>query len=271
MHPVRDSSLPLWSFQCFDPARLRVAVTTREGGRSTGRFASLNLGFHVGDTYDAVLGNRLLATRAFGVDLDQCVFAEQVAGTTTARVSPADRGRGARDRADAIAQADGLVTTEPGVVLALMAADCMLIVLHDPWAPALALVHAGWPGTVHGAIPAAVAALADCGAQPDRLIAAIAPTVPAETYQVGDDVASAAADAFGSRTGEVLRPDGTGRYLFDLVGAARMQLRAAGVDAAHIHDSGRTTGPGTPFYSHRFEGPTGRFAVLAELTGKAAA
>lgn len=250
---------------------VRVAVTTRSGGVSTGRFASLNIGFHVGDKYDDVLANRIRAAEAFGVDLDDCVFAEQVAGTRITRVSDADRGRGARDIADAIPRADGLVTTESGLVLALMAADCMLITLHDPAAPALALVHAGWPGTVNGAITAAVQAMQDCGARSDRIIAAIAPAVSGETYQVGDDVAEAARGAFGPRMSEVLRPDGTGRYVFDLVGAARIQLVDAGLAMTSIYASGQSTGPGTDFFSHRFEGPTGRFALFAQLTGKAAA
>lgn len=271
VHLVRDSPIPLWTFPCFDPAFLRVAVTTRDGGVSTGSFASLNLGFHVGDRYDDVLANRQSAAEAFGVGLDQCVFAEQVAGCRITHVGADDRGRGAHGLSDAIAQSDGLVTTEPGIVLSLMAADCMLIALHDPSAHVLGTVHSGWSGTVHGAIRAAIEALQECGAEPERIVAAIAPTVSAQMYQVGDDVADAARTEFGSRVTEVLRPGGTGRYFFDLVGAARLQLVAAGLAPSHIHDSGAATGPGTPFFSHRFEGPTGRFALFAELSGKAVA
>lgn len=263
--------MPLWRFDCFDESLLRVAVTTRTGGVSQGRFASLNLGFHVGDDPETVLSNRRRATAAFGALLDECVFAEQVAGTTVSRVGATDRGRGATARATAIPAADALLTTEPGVVLALMAADCMLLTLHDAEARVLALVHAGWPGTTAGIISAAVAAMHEAGADPARVIVAIAPAVSGETYQVGGDVAGAARAALGDRAADVLRPDGTGRYLFDLVGAARIQLADAGVAGGNIHDSGAVTGPGTPFYSHRFEGPTGRFAVLAQLPEEAAA
>jgi YfiH family protein len=166
---------------------------------------------------------------------------------------------------------DALITTDPGTVLAAMAADCMLITLVDPDGGVLALVHAGWPGTTAGIIPRAVAAMTERGADPGRVIAAIAPSVSGETYQVGDDVALAAHTALGERTDAVLRPDGTGRYLFDLPAAAHIQLTDAGITADRIHSSGAVTGPDTPYFSHRFEGPTGRFAVLAQLTGKAAA
>lgn len=263
--------MPLWTFGCFDPALVSVAVTTRDGGVSGGRFTSLNLGQHVGDDVDAVLANRGLVATALGIDLGCAVFAEQVAGTRVARVGAADRGRGALSRATAIPATDALVTTDSSVTLAVMAADCMMLVLHDPAAAVLAVVHAGWPGTTAGIIGRAVAEMADCGADPRRIVAAIGPAISAETYQVGDDVATAARAALGDRTESVLKPDGTGRYLFDLVGAARLQLTDAGLETGNVHAGGEVTGPGTPFYSHRFEGPTGRFATFARLRGGAAA
>ncbi len=271
MRSIASGPVPLYGWPAFDGVGVHVAVTTRTGGVSRGRFASLNLALHVADEDDAVLENRARAAEAFAAALDDCVFAEQIGGATVSRVGAADRGRGARDRESAIPATDALVTTDPGTVLAAMAADCMLITLVDPAARVLALVHAGWPGTTAGIIPKSVAAMGECGARPSRTIAAIAPAVSKETYQVGDDVAAAARAALGERTGEALRPDGTGRYLFDLPAAARIQLSSAGISPDRVHGSGAVTGPGTPFFSHRFEGPTGRFAVLARLTGEDAA
>jgi copper oxidase (laccase) domain-containing protein len=80
-------------------------------------------------------------------------------------------------------------------------------------------------------------------------------------------VVGPARSAFGDRVGEVLRPDpGNGeRWMFDLWAANRRQLLDAGVPAGQIQVAGMGTGPGTPFFSHRFEGPTGRFAAFARL------
>lgn len=270
MPPETATAPRLLPLPGLDGTGVRAVVSTRAGGVSTGPYGSLNLGLHVGDDDDAVLTNRHLVADALGVELGDVVFAEQVAGNRVTRVGPSDRGRGARDRMTAIPATDALVTTEPGLTLAMMAADCMLLVLHDSAAKVLAVVHAGWPGTTSGIIGRAVAAMADCGADPARIVAAIGPAVSAETYQVGEDVAAAARSALGERTASVLRPDGTGRYLFDLVGAARLQLADAGLAPGSVHALGQVTGPGTPFYSHRFEGPTGRFAVMAQLTGEAA-
>jgi YfiH family protein len=262
---VPGAAPPLLTWDCFDPAVVQVALSTRDGGVSTGSYASLNLGLHVGDADAAVLENRGRVASAMGVRLDDLVFAEQVHQPNVAVVDAAHRGRGARSAADALPATDAVVTTTPGVVLVVMIADCVPLVLHDPMAEVLACVHAGWGGTVRGVTPAAVRAMQELGSDPANIVVGIGPAISANTYQVGDDVAGAARTAFGDRLGEVLRPDGTGRYLFDLVGAARLQLTAAGVPVAQIHDSGLTTGPGTPFYSHRAERPCGRFAVLARL------
>jgi polyphenol oxidase len=64
---------------------------------------------------------------------------------------------------------------------------------------------------------------------------------------------------------EVVRPDGTGAWTFDLWQANLIQLTSAGVPAAQVQLAGLDTGPGTPFFSHRSEGPCGRFAVLARI------
>jgi len=263
--PIPDSPIDLLTWPCFDPALVQVALTTRVGGTSTGSFASLNLGLHVGDDEAAVLTNRSRVAAAMGVPLNDLVFCQQVHQRAVAVVGDEHRGRGTRSDRDALGATDALVTDTPGPVLVVMVADCVPIVLHDPGAGVLAVVHAGWAGTVRGVTPAAVRAMADLGADPARVVAGIGPAIAGSVYQVGDEVAVPARAAFGGRTEAVLRPDGTGRYLFDLVRAAEIQLTDAGLAPARIHPSGLETGPGTPFFSHRLEGPCGRFAVLARL------
>jgi len=256
---------PLLTWSCFDPSRVRVALTTRSGGVSTGRYASLNLGLHVGDSPGAVLENRTRVAGALRASLDELVFCQQVHRRAVTVVGAEHRGRGARSDADAIPETDALVTTDPGIALVVMVADCVPIVLHEPVAGVLAVVHAGWGGTVRGVTPAAVQTMLEHGSDPARIVAGIGPAIDGAIYQVGDDVADLARAAFDDAVGEVLRPDGSGRYLFDLVAGARIQLQGTGLSPTNIHASGLVTGPGTPFFSHRLEGPCGRFAVLARL------
>jgi YfiH family protein len=208
------------------------------------------------------LGNRARVLAALGWDAGAVVWARQVHGRDVAVVD------GPSAPPPETVEADALVTATPGVGLAIKIADCVPLVLYDPGAHLLGAVHAGWRGTALRVAEAAVAALASLGADPGRLVAGIGPCIAAHRYQVGAEVADAARDA---GLGDAVRPDGTGRWTFDLVAANRSVLADTGVPPAHVEAAGEGTGPGTPFYSHRAEAPCGRVALLARLHPEAAA
>jgi polyphenol oxidase len=263
----RRAGLDVLAWPSLDGQGVEACVTTRSGGVSTGPYASLNLGLHVGDDPTAVVENRRRAAAAIGCSLDDLVFARQVHGREVAVVTADDRGSGARGDAGAV-EADGLVTTSPEVGLAIMVADCVPLVLVDPGAGVLAVVHAGWRGTVARVAEAAVEAMAALGADPGAVLAGIGPAIPADRYQVGDEVAGAARACFAGDprgTDGVLRPDGTGRWTFDLWAANHRVLTAAGVPAEGIEVAAVGTGGDGPFFSDRAARPCGRFAVLVRL------
>jgi YfiH family protein len=287
------AGLPVLTWPALDPLPVEAIVTTRHGGVSAGGHATLNLSFAVGDEAANVRENRRRAAAALGADPADFVFAAQVHGSRAEVVSAADRGRGTLAAGDAVGPADALVTATPGTVLAILVADCVPIVLYDPAAHVLACVHAGWRGTVAHTARAALAAMRSLGTRPEDVIAGIGPSVAAGSYQVGEEVAAAARDAFGedavaaapgtsgervagaARDGSgqhaqaLLRPavsGGPGQWLFDLPAANRYVLRAAGVPDGQIHVAATPTGPGPGlFFSHRAERPCGRFALAARL------
>ncbi len=245
-----------------------VAVTTRHGGTSATPYDSLNLALHVGDDPRTVVDNRERAAAAFGVALDTVVFARQVHGATAALVGPDDRGRGTVSEGDAVPGADILVTTSPGVTLAILVADCVPLALVDPEAGVLAVVHAGWRGTAAGAVGHALRVMTDRGADVGRVRAFLGPAVHPDRYQVSEQVVRALSDAVrpSALDAVVARPDGPGHWLVDLIAANRQQLAAAGVESGHITDSGATTSD-EAFFSDRVQRPCGRFALLARLAG----
>jgi polyphenol oxidase len=261
--------LEVLTWPAFDGLGAQIAVTTCAGGVSAGPYESLNLSFSVADDEGAVLENRRRLAGALGADLKDFIFARQVHGNTVHVATAADRGRGALGLADAVPEADALVTTEPGIVLAILVGDCVPLVLLDPVAGVLACVHAGWRGTVAAIGPAALAAMTELGAQRDRVIAGIGPAIGPDRYQVGADVADAVRACFGDAAGSLLRPDGTGRWLLDLWAANRRQLAAAGVPEGQIHVAAAPTGPAPGgaglFFSDRTARPCGRFALVARL------
>jgi YfiH family protein len=243
-----------------------VAVTTRHGGVSTGPYASLNLGLHVGDDPDRVMVNRERAARSFGVDLESLVFAEQVHGAGATVVGRSERGRGTRHLQDAIATTDILVTDVPGTVLVILVADCVPLALLDPEARVLAAVHAGWRGTAERAVARALDAMAPLGGRPDRVVALIGPAVHPDRYQVDEAVYRALTSATGPHElhPDVARTDGPEHWRLDLVAANRQQLELAGVPPEQIVGS-ETSTEHDDFFSDRAARPCGRFALMAQL------
>ncbi|MFN7989111.1 MAG: polyphenol oxidase family protein [Thermoanaerobaculia bacterium] len=86
---------------------------------------------------------------------------------------------------------DAVVTTEPGLVVAIATADCVPVVLFDVEAGALAAIHAGWRGTAARVVDAALDALEARGARPARLHALFGPSISREAYEVGPEVLAA--------------------------------------------------------------------------------
>lgn len=261
--PVDATGIPLLRFGGIGALPgVRHAVTTRAGGASGGPFASLNLGLHVGDDPEAVMANRARLAAALGLGLGDLVFAAQPHGGAVAVVGRADRGRGARDPATAVAGVDALVTADPGVGLVALVADCVPILLADPVRGTIGVVHAGWRGLAAGAPGNAVAAMAGLGCDPGRLRAAIGPCIGPADYAVGDEVAAALRTRFGGAADAWIARSRDGRPALDLAAAARDQLVAAGLAPDHVEASGISTSRDERLYSHRASGGrTGRFAA----------
>jgi YfiH family protein len=265
-HAAGDLRLLTWP--ALDASGADAAVTARSGGVSSGPYATLNLSLSVGDDVGRVLENRRRLAAAFGAAPGDFVFARQVHGAGVAVVAEADRGSGTQSLDDAIGGADALVTTSPGVMLAILTADCVPIVLHDPVAGVLACVHAGWRGTVAGVTAAALAAMQDLGAHPSDVVAGLGPGIAGDRYQVGPDVHEAVSRSFGPAAPGFIRPDppAPGHWLLDLPSANRHALREVGVPGPQIHITGLVTGP-VPghFFSDRTARPCGRLALVARL------
>jgi hypothetical protein len=144
-------------------------------------------------------------------------------------------------------EADALVSTVPGAVIAVRVADCVPILLAAPGA--VAAVHAGWRGTAADITRVALAALCDAaGCEPGAVVAAVGPSICGRCYEVGVDVRDAVARVAPGDSW--LR----GERNVDLGEANAAILRAAGVRVDHLGLCTRCT-PG--FWSHRRDGDRG--------------
>lgn len=157
------------------------AFTDRWGGVSAVPYEELNLGGAVGDDPDAVRTNRELAAKSLGLDPALVVWMNQVHGPDVAVVD------GPWLSAE-IPSVDAVVTARRGLALAVLTADCTPVLLADPVAGIAAAAHAGRPGMVAGVVPAAVRAMVELGAEPERIVARTGPAVCGRCYEVPDEM-----------------------------------------------------------------------------------
>lgn len=194
-------------------------------------------------------------------------------GCTATRVARVRQVHGAGVRvvtaaglADPVPDADAVVTSVPGIGVAVVAADCVPILLADARTGAVGAVHAGWRGTAADAAGAAVAAMVrDCQVDPKRLVAAIGPSIGACCYTVGPELVTAFERAGHARDRLDRWFTAAGdRLALDLWTANRDLLITAGLAPDHVHVAGLCTQTHRDvFESFRADGiAAGRMAAI---------
>lgn len=231
------------------PGPVEWAFTDREGGASAAPFASLNLGGHVGDDLAAVTRNRRALAQALGRAPERVLFLDQCHGTEVVVANgPWPGGRAPK--------ADGVVTTVPGLALAVLVADCTPVLLADPEAGVIGAVHAGRPGMTTGIIDRAVLVMREAGAR--SLHAAVGPSVCGRCYEVPADMRDAAAEV----SPESCAVSWTGTPAIDVAAGVVAQLRANDVGVQWVSGCTRES---PQLFSYRRDGQTGRFAGIVQL------
>ncbi len=228
------------------PANVKALQTTRAGGVSPGKYASLNLGDHVRDHPLHVAHNRQLLSPLLP---SEPVWLQQVHG-----IRVIDAGT-----SSCLETADASFTTRKDVVCVTMTADCLPVLLCDEAGTAVAAIHAGWRSLCDGVIEATVKTMP---VEAGQLMAWLGPAIGPDAFEVGGEVREQfiAQDA---QAETAFRPYGE-KWLGDLYTIARQRLQALGID--HIYGGGRCTySEPESFFSFRRDGDTGRMATLIWL------
>lgn len=220
---------------------LRSPVLTRLG--LVAGFTTRALGSMAGGVYslDAQAGNRDALARSLG--FDRVVRVKQVHGATVVHADTVG---------DPWPEADALWTATGGLLLGVAAADCVPVLLADPTCRVVGAAHAGWQGTSRRVAQALVTALVDAGAHPDRLVAAIGPSIGPCCYAIDAARADTIRERLGADAADALRSDADGRIVFDLWAANAQQLAQAGVRVIERSDLCTRSG-GADIWSHRGE------------------
>lgn len=275
-----------FSTRCGGTSRLRATndAKTRKP-RQAGEADSqvLNLGFTDRDTRRRVLSNRKQFRHAIGADGMSLVAVEQIHSDVVHRITSATLPIAN------LAKGDALLTSVPGILLAVQTADCVPILLADRKRRAVAAIHSGWRGTLLRIAAKTLGRMRmEFGTSPRDVIAAIGPSIGRCCYEVGSEVAAAfdsqfpearawfdgTFDALASGENDpnwlpwlTMKPPGHAppppRVHLDLVAANRAILAEAGVPPVQIFESGLCTACRTDlFFSYRREGVTGRLMAV---------
>lgn len=228
--------------------RIRRVTTTRAGGVSAPPFDSFNIGDHVGDDPAAVSVNRRRLATSIGLGVDAVVWMNQVHGDRVVTVhGPTEQ---------AIDDADGLVTTNPRLALAVVTADCVPVLMADARAGVVAAVHAGRVGAQKGIVVRAVESMVREGARVEDVSVFLGPAVSGRNYEVPEGMAADVEAVLpGSRTTTARGTPG-----LDLRAGISLQLKELGITT--VQADPRCTVEDVALFSHRREAPTGRLASL---------
>lgn len=214
------TELPVLTSSLLDLPGVRHAFFTRQGGVSTGIYASLNVGVGSKDDPAAVAENRRRAAACLRGDL---VVAYQV-HSATALVADGPWPAGPP-------QADAVVSSTRGVICGALAADCAPILFADPEARVVAAAHAGWKGALTGVAEATLARMETLGARRERVVAAVGPCIGPASYEVGVEYVERFLH-FDPTYSRFFTPGaGPEKRQFDLPAFVLARLRAAGVAA----------------------------------------
>ncbi|MBN1210135.1 MAG: peptidoglycan editing factor PgeF [Myxococcaceae bacterium] len=226
---------------------------TRSGGVSEGRYASLNLGFTVGDVRERVEENYRRLAAAVGAPLGALHTVKQVHGDRVLRASGGQATPALKPR---LGDADALWTEQAGDWVGVSTADCVPVLLVDPEKKRVAAIHSGWRGTDADVSARAVEALVAAGSRPERLLVAVGPAIQQCCYVVSSQLAGHFAKRFGSDV-VVARGD---EFRLDLSRAVVLTLRRVGVKMANMDVLQECTScDSARFFSHRRDsGRTGR-------------
>lgn len=222
-------------------AGVKHAFFGRQGGVSTGIYASLNAGTGSNDDPNAARENRRRIAAAFGAPLENLLGLHQVHSATALSVIGTWNG----DRP----HADALVTTTPGLILSVLSADCTPVLLADTRHGVIGAAHAGWKGALGGVLNSVVMLMEQEGADRPDIVAAIGPCIHQGSYEVGPEFEA----RFTQEDPAFARffvPGAGDRRQFDLPGFCAQRLEQLGVGRVEILPRD-TCAEADAFFSHR--------------------
>jgi YfiH family protein len=248
MIQIEASNIKKLEFEIFQDLPLSHGVFLRQGGVSLSPFDSLNAGFNLGDTHEAVTENLRRVQKEIREEV--LYWAKQVHGITLKEIN-------SKSDTEA-AECDGLHTDQAKVALLIKHADCQAAILYDPIRHALCVVHSGWRGTVQNIYAKAVKTMQQrYGSSPSNLLVGISPSLGPNASEFRNYEAEMPGEFWEYQ----IKPT-----YFDFWAIAKQQLLNQGILTHHIEIANICTYKNpSEYFSYRREKTTGRHATVAKL------
>lgn len=233
----------IYSFKksnCNIPADIESGYTLRGSGHSKGHYASFNLGDHVADAPLDVAYNRKLLEKTIA---SKIVWMQQTHSNSVVFVDKLQSKP---------VLADGLVTNQANIALAVMTADCLPLLLFSSDSQVISCVHCGWRGLQGKIVANALSIMRSYTQAPIRAL--LGPCIGPNSYEVGPEFLANFPDKR-----ESCFKKSNDKYLCDLVKICTLDLKALGVN--EIFSCNEDTFKNSEkFYSYRRDPVTGRMA-----------
>ncbi|MDX6041372.1 purine nucleoside phosphorylase YfiH [Scandinavium lactucae] len=237
--------VPQWPM----PEGVGACSSTRVGGVSASPWDSLNLGAHCGDNLQHVEENRRRFYEAAAFP-SRPVWLEQVHGNAVLTLTGGEY---------VSKKADASYSNQPGLVCAVMTADCLPVLFCNKAGTEVAAAHAGWRGLCDGVLEQTVAHFQD---KPENILAWLGPAIGPQAFEVGPEVREAFM-AKDTQADSAFRPAGE-KYFADIYQLARQRLANVGVK--QVFGGERCTlSEKDDFFSYRRDRTTGRMASFIWL------
>ena len=151
-------------------------------------------------------------------------------------------------------EADGLLTSEPGILLGIVTADCVPLLMVDPRKGVVAALHAGWRGTLKGIARRAIELLCSrWNVATQDLYVALGPSIGSCCYEVGPEVGEMIVARWNIDSESAWLPV-AGKGFLDLRAVNTIQIEESGVPRENISLVGPCTFCDSSFASYRREG-----------------
>lgn len=217
-----------------------------------------NMALHVCEDSMNIIKNRQRLASTLNCGINDFVCANQTHSANVHQVAVADKGRGAQNTDDAIADTDALYTFESNILLSTFTADCVPVIFYNEADDLTGVIHSGWQGTVKEiTLKVFQQIVQKKQIDPKNIKVILGPALSQEKFEVDSDVYEKFL-ALGYANDCMYFNKETNKYHIDNQRTVKKQCELAGIPSGNITIDQTCTFKSEEGFSYRQDKKTGR-------------